>query len=379
MPVSPVIISCNKVTSSVLIVLDAIRILSGSVQWCLDLMSWLIDCLLHPEDDTIFQALTDGSPIDLDDLNTRLHASNNIALHLLLSSVSRGFLTAICRRLSHLDYTARKAMSTNAQSQASADSKTSGPVPPISPDLRNAYTYAATITTGSTVQIRYFEAFLTSISSAVKESYTSAGLPSAPQPQQQQNQQQQNRPPTDTGRNAVEQAMLFGGPLPAALKPAMSQLFTSLLPTLRANIDPSQLFFHNFSLLSLDPFPKSTLSNHTAPISKAVRDRAVAHTVDIFKRVPVLLGHDAGVAVEHGASTGGLAGLTALGAAAAASVVAGSGRGANERKWRRCTRCAAVMEDVSSQKPAVVFLIMQQRRCFCGGYWVIMTGDTIVI
>jgi len=341
-----------------IVISEAVRMLSGSVRWCLDLMSWLIDSLLHPEDSSVFDPISTGQKVELGDLNTRLQASNNVALHLLLSSASRGFLTAICRRLSHLDYTARKAMQSAAQSQSVQPGQL--PQPLISNFLRASYTAIATLTSGSIIQIRVFETFLTSISASVKDAYTAAGLSSSPS--QAQSQHLPQTKPTEVTRNTAEQTMLFGGPLPAALVPAMTHLFTSLLPTLRSGIDPSKLFFHDYSLLALDPFPpcarQSPLGNSWTTAWDQGEDRGgvaeykVSHTIDVFQRIPVVLGMEP----------------DELGFEKLREV----------KRWRRCARCAAVMEDLFSPKPAVQFLIMQQRRCFCGGNWVILTGHQVV-
>lgn len=364
------------------------------MSWCLDFFSWIIDSLLHPQDATIFASLTDGSEVDLEDLNSRLQASNNVALHILLSSASRGFLTAICRRLSHLDYTARKAMATAAnQSRSGSQSQIPGQAPQtsISAALRDVYTQAAILTETSTIKATTFETLLTSLSATIREAYTSAGLPAqSPQQQQMQNQnQQQQRPGTSTPRNAIEQALLFGGPLPQALTPALKHLFTALLPTLRAALDPSKLFFHDFSRLSLDPLPSEVASPKNGndlgqnedgnggtsepkkPKSKAAKDKAVARTVDIFQRVPINLL----TSTKSSASNSSSPSLShAITNPASNNEVAST-----TKKYRRCVRCAAVMEDLVSNKQTVHFLIMQQRRCFCSGYWVVMGEGTVVI
>lgn len=338
--------------------------LSGSVRWCLDLISWLIDCLLYPDDSSLFKSLSTEN-FDLDDLNSRLRESNNVALHLLLASVTRGFLTAICRRLTHLDYTARKEMQPTLQNQFENPNQASLPV--ISSALRGAYTSIATLTSESIIQIRNFETFLTSISASVKDAYTVAGLPSSAALAQAQ--QAQAAPPVSS-RNSVEQVMLFGGPLPPALVPAMKQLFTSLLPSLRSGIDLTKLFFHDFSILALDPIETQGSTSQPPADSNTffdgkeqlkskaqATDLILAHTMDIFLRVPTVVGRGA---VETQAGTG-----TDL-------------RNTTDKKWRRCARCAAVMEDITSMKPAVQFLIMQQRRCFCGGNWDILNGRQVV-
>ena len=353
------------------IFLEVIRILSGSARWCLDLMTWLVDSLLHPEDASLFKPLATGQSIDLDNFHARLRDSNNVALHLLLSSAPRGFLTAICRRVANLEYVSRKAMSTAAQSQAGAPI----PIPPplTSSSLRAAYTSIATLTSNSVIPVRIFETFLTSISASVKDAYTTAGLASStPQTQPQQ------QPHTKEGitRNAAEQTMLFGGPFPAALVPAMRHIFTKLLPDLRSGIDPAKLFFSDFSLLALDPItpssthspsptpPEQTLASLLGPDEQKGGKRAadlqrIAHTIDIFQRVPITLGQEIiqGPVNENGVRE----------------------KARDAKRWRRCARCTAVMEDYLTQRPAVHFLVIQQRRCFCAGNWNLLTGKQIVI
>ena len=47
-------------------------------------------------------------------------------------------------------------------------------------------------------------------------------------------------------------------------------------------------------------------------------------------------------------------------------------------RWRRCARCAAVMEDVLTQRQALQWLVMQQRRCFCSGFWdTLLPGELV--
>jgi mediator of RNA polymerase II transcription subunit 16 len=355
------------------------------VKWCLDLQAWIVDCLLHPEDSSIFTPLSLAEPVDLESLNARLQASGNVALHLLLSSVSRAYLTTICRRLYHLDYTARKSMQMTAQTHESSDMSpfTQGIV---STDLRNAYTTIATLTNNAIVSNRIFESFLTSISASVKDAYTSAGLPSSV-PQSQAQQPQQARP--TSARSPAEQTMLFGGPLPAALLPAIKHIFTTLLPTLQAGIDPAKLFFHDYSLLALEPSsptsstdisttsplhqPPDTINDIlTTPASSQHRPNpaitaVLAHTIDVFRRVPVIIGQD---------EPDSLSDLSMAG-----NGMAGNSMAAIQRRgrWRRCARCASVMRNMVGKPGGTVnFLIVQTRRCFCGGSWDLLFGNQVV-
>ncbi len=335
-------------------------------------MAWLVDSLLHPEDASMFKPLSTGQSIDLDNFQTRLRGSNNVALHLLLSSAPRSFLTAICRRLNNLDYVARKAMVTTAQSQAGAPITI--PPPLTSSTLRAAYTSISTITENSVINLRAFETFLTSISASVKDAYTTAGLnSSAPQTQPQQ----QSHTKDGNSRNAAEMKMLFGGALPAALVPAMRHIFTTLLPALRSGTDPGKLFFSDFSLLALDPVTTPSSTNSPSPTppeptlaglldpdrrqqgKKAADLQRIAHTIDIFQRIPITLGQEAvdGPVNENGVRE----------------------KARYVKRWRRCARCTAVMEDYLSQRPAVQFLVLQERRCFCAGTWNLLTGKQIVL
>ena len=328
---------------------EVIRLLAGSVRWCLDLMSWLIDCLLHPEDPEVFESVTKGEDGSIPLLSAHLLATNNIALHVLLSSATRGFLTGICRRLVHLDYTARKAMS--AAQSVSAPPGQSAPL--ISNSLRASYTAIATLTSSSIVPISHFEAFVARIAEIVKEAYTTAKFPS----QSQQQAQGQGVPPGDSIRNGVEQGILFGGPLPDVMAPAISRIFSEELPKLRAEIDPARLFFHDFSILGLPDSSATTGKGVTGDNAGQTSSSLyrVNHTIDIFSRVPIQLGMEP----EEGQ------GLDTRGSRPG-------------RRWRRCVRCAAAMEDIHSLTPPVQFLIMQQRRCYCGGNWDILSGARVV-
>lgn len=336
-------------------------------------MAWLIDSLLYPEDPSVFKPLAAGKPMDLGSFSTRLRDSKNVALHLLLSSSARGFLTAICRRLTNLDYTARKAMSTAAQSQGTGSVHISQPL--TSNTLRTAYTTIATLTSTSVIHFRIFEAFLGSISASVKDAYTTARYPPTTS-QTQQQQQQQPRTKTEGTRNDIELTILFGGPLPVALEPVMRKIFTSFLPTLRSGIDPAKLFFNDYSLLALDPPTPSSVISPPTPADHSLAsllgsdqqqqrgkegagNERITHTIDIFQRVPIELGQEP---VDSPANENGV-----------------KEKARNSRRWRRCVRCTAVMEDIVTQKPAVHFMILHQRRCFCGGGWYLMSGKQIVI
>ncbi len=326
---------------------EVINSLAGSVRWVLDLMAWLTDTLLTlPSTLPPGLDLTNVSTLSLPDLLSHLHKTNTISLHLLLNSATRGFLTAICRRLQHLDYIARKAiMHTNApQSSANtpnAQNPSHSPAPnSLSPALKAAYLQIATLTNATILRIKTLETLLSSLTSLIKNSYASH-TPSL-----------SGSPAAERTRNNLEIKMLFGGGFPDAFKPVIVELFRKegLLDAVKEEIEPALLFFADFSMLEVDEDPASVAKRRRSGL-----------TMDCFRK-GWLVNPPAKKAEAMGAS--GLDGENGAGVVGSAM-----GIGKQGARWRRCARCAAVMEDVVTQRQALQWLVMQQRRCFCSGYW----------
>ena len=340
---------------------EAVRMLAGTVRWCLDLMSWIVDQLLFPPD-PLPGAHQSLDTLSLTELNDYLRSANTVALHLLLASSTRGFLIAICRRLAHLDYTARKAMSSAAQAAHSQP----GQAGLVSNSLRASYTAIATLTQEAIVPVRHFEAFVTNIAGLVKDTYLAHNLPV---------QERYTGLPGEVNRNSIEAQVLFGGPLPETYKLAIGKLFSDALPKLRGEIDTGLLFFHDFSALHLPLSDDTLLGRETRDGERAAANAALAahrraanaekrvrYTVDIFGRRRAEL--PAQSEKRDGAKVGN---------------VVGSGNGnVNGKRWRRCVRCAAVMEDLTSKAAVIQFLVMQQRRCCCAGGWYLLPGGVSV-
>ena len=141
--------------------------------------------------------------------------------------------------------------------------------------------------------------------------------------------------------------MLFGGSLPDAFKPVIVELFRKegLLDSVREEIEPAKLFFADFSMLEVDEDAVSVAKRRRSHMS-----------MDSFKK-GWLANPKKKKEIENGVHEVG----------EGASGAAPGGR--QSPRWRRCARCAAVMEDVLNQRQALQWLIMQQRRCFCSGYW----------
>jgi mediator of RNA polymerase II transcription subunit 16 len=346
-----------------------INSLAGSVRWVLDFLAWLTDTLLTlPSTLPPTIDLTKASNLPLPELLAHLHSTNTISLHLLLSSPTRGFLTAICRRLQHLDYIARKAImypgvnnTPNPQNSNPNQHQSTAP----SPALRAAYMQIATLTSNTILRIKTMETLLGSLGSLIKNAYAS------------------NNPPlsgsqtAEKARNGLEIKMLFGGSFPDAFKSVIVELFKEegLLDAVKAEIEPALLFFADFTMLEVDE----------DPVSVAKR-KALGKTMDCFQKRWLVnpekkaVASAAAAAGTEGNRQAGNAG-SGLGPAQDGSAVGSGGlMGAGGRqgaRWRRCARCAAVMEDVLTQRSALQWLVMQQRRCFCSGYWdTLAPGET---
>lgn len=140
--------------------------------------------------------------------------------------------------------------------------------------------------------------------------------------------------------------MLFGGSFPDAFKSVIVELFRKegLLETVQEEIQPDQLFFADFTMLEID--------EDAASVKKR---KALGRTMDCFMKT-WLVNPKPGSGGENGDVNGTRQAV----------------------KWRRCARCAAVMEDTMSSRQALTWLMMQQRRCFCSGYWDTLPAGRIV-
>lgn len=139
-------------------------------------------------------------------------------------------------------------------------------------------------------------------------------------------------------RNALEIKMLFGGSFPDAFKPVIVELYkpdTGLLAKLDADVEPAYLFFADFTMLEVHDDKK-----------EVTKRKKMGKTMDCFRKTWV---NNPVRVIER------------LGADGTA--------GQRQTRWRRCARCASVMEEVVVPGRGMNWFMVQQRRCFCSGYW----------
>ncbi|EQL03843.1 Mediator of RNA polymerase II transcription subunit 16 [Ophiocordyceps sinensis CO18] len=306
---------------------EVVEALAGCVKWSLDLLSWLTGCLFElTVDDNFMQRL---APSRFSELVAYLHERNNISLHLILCSSSRGFLSALCRRIVHLQGLSNRAIEYYRRRQSAVADQTGSGKPP-NPQLQQAYQKMQQVTASSHVKAAEFEKLLNVVGSDVRQAYK-AFLPTwinnGPNPPQGK----QMDTAIKSARLQFELGMLLGATPPPAFLPVMKKLLAKDLPAFLEDTDHAALFFADYTLLGVEDDERSL----------ATRRARGAH-VDLFRRVELK-------------------------------------RSATGPQWRRCTRCASLMEDITTAgRPGFLFIVSQQRRCSCAGYWALLPEGKLV-
>lgn len=312
--------------------------LTGSIRWALDMMSYIVDCLLHPEPLNLFgQLIKDPHSNNcMEEVNKALMKSKNIGMHLLLCSTSRTYLTAMCRSVVHIDFLARRAIA--AYGTKDRDASESTPSDQAALRLLSVYNNIANLTSSSPVPVKKFEELLGATNIAVKDAYMIAGLSSVPAPGQPPNMTNSHH----EKRGKLEQMMLYGRDLPIELQPAMLTIMNDTLIKLQREIDQQKLFCYDFSILKIHP-------SHIAP-----RSRGLLGLTCNFLRTPL--------------------GKFPL----SPEILSTNVENPKERRYRRCVRCATVMEDIVSRNPFLLMLLSNARKCACGGVWMSMIEHELI-
>ncbi|PFH60672.1 hypothetical protein XA68_10542 [Ophiocordyceps unilateralis] len=295
---------------------EVVDSLTGCVKWSLDLLSWLADSLFALlKDQNFTQRL---APQRFAELAAYLQERNEVSLHLILCSSSRSFLSALCRRVAHLDNLSNKAIEFYRRQAGASDQNGGGRL--MHPQLQQAYLRMQQVTRASLINVAEFERLLNALASDIRQAYQTI-LPSRIKNGPNAPQGKQLEAAIKTAQVQFEVGALLTPSPPMAFLPALKKLFGNDLPAYRTLTDPAALFFSDFALLGI-------LDDET---SLAAR-KASGVYVDLFRKVKLK-------------------------------------RGAAGPAWRRCARCTAVMEDVSVGKAGFTFILSQQRRCSCAGHW----------
>ncbi|KAL4730579.1 Mediator of RNA polymerase II transcription subunit 16 [Fusarium chlamydosporum] len=245
--------------------------LVGCAKWALDLIAWLMDSLFELMNDGHFQELLTRERFH--EVAPYLHERNNVALHFLMSSSSRGFLSAVCRRLAHLEGLSGRAIEFYRRQSAVVDSGAGGRA---APQLQQAYQAMQQVTSSALVKVSEVETLLTELSKEIRQAYQ-IFLPSFVKSQQNPPQGKQVDMAIKSARVQIELAMLLSASPPPAFLQIIKKFFTTDLPSFRNTIDPGRLFFANYDLLEVQD------DEHSLAAKKA---RGMLY-VDVFKRMQI--------------------------------------------------------------------------------------------
>lgn len=257
-----------------------------------------------------------------------LHERNDISLYLLLCSCSRSFLSALCRRIVHLDSVSTKANDFYQRQTAQAEQSGTAKLP--SNQLQQAYQRMQQVTTSGLIKVTEFEKLLNVLGADIKQTYQ-AFLPNLVKQGPNPPQGKQIDMAMKSAQVQLELLMLLARAPPPAFLPVIKKLFVRDLRAFRQQTDPANLFFADFSPLGVQDDKRSL----------ALKASRGGVYYDVFKR---------------------------------GEIRTGSGK-----PWRRCVRCASVMEDVWGNKPGYTFVLGQQRKCSCGGSWALLQKGKLVL
>lgn len=338
---------------------EVVNALSGCAKWSLDLLSWLTDGLFSLRNDPRFMEILQDNR-SFTEMTNYLKAKNDVSLNLLLCSSTRCFLSAICRRLAHLQAIGNKAMQYwDSRSASSAAEPFNEP----QRELHKAYIKLQRRATTTLIKVDEFDKLLASLSNDIRQTYqtTLASLQQKTAAQHQQHQHQgQNKPnPAEAAVKKAqahcELAILLGEQPPPSFQPPIRKFFETDLRNIMASTKRSELFFTDFPLLEVEDDPRRLAAR-----------KAEGRHVDVFRRTE-LLSSPTTSSAKTTATTDGHSNASgeSLENADGGSSTATGGHAA----WRRCVRCCAVMGDVSATRPGFNFVLAQQRKCSCGGSW----------
>lgn len=355
--------------------------LSGCCKWSIDLLCWLADSLFNLADDPRFLKFLNSTQ-DFQHMTPYLLGRHEVALHMVLSSPFRGLLSAVCRRIIHLQTISLRALTYYETRNASgggagagdphAPPGTKGNAPPIA--LHQAYQRMHRLAHTPLINLHEFDKLLGGLGADVRARYSEsfAGLAkrAAAAAAASANGGSNAKPggggnsnPGQAGEEAVKRAqahceltMLLGGSPAPPFHPVVDKFFKTDLRDFRAHTDPAGLFFADHALLELE----------TDPHALALRRRR-GLKIDLFKRIEIARPPKTTTGTPTPTTT--TTTTTTSSNAAVASV---------EVPWRRCVRCASVMEDVAINKPGITMVLSQQRNCSCGARFGLLNKDEVV-
>lgn len=330
---------------------EVVNALSGCAKWSLDLLSWLTDGLFGLRNDPRFMEILQDNR-SFTEMTNYLKAKNDVSFNLLLCSSTRCFLSAICRRLQHLQAICNKAMQYWDSRCAHGASE---PLNEPQRELHKAYLGLQSRAYTTLIKVDEFDRLLASLSNDIRQTYqtTLASLQQKAAAQHPQGRPNSAEAAVKKAQAHCELAILLGEQPPPSFQPPIRKFFETDLPNIMASTKRSELFFTDFPVLEVEDDPR-----------RLAAMRAEGRYVDVFRRVELLSASSSSSSRTtngHAHPSEDAMDTTADGGPSTSA--------AGHAAWRRCVRCCAVMEDVSATRPGFNFVLAQQRKCSCGGSW----------
>lgn len=340
---------------------EAVIVLSSSMKWVIDLMSWMTDGLFLLRDDPQFTALLED-PRSFAEMTEYLKTKHNVSLHLLLCSSTRWLLAAVIRRFPFLQSICQKAMQVLDNRPAGGAAELSSTA--TNQSLHRAYARLQYCITTDLIKIEEFDNLLVSVSEQVKQTYQ-ASLANLQQNKPQPPGHQKPGQPSLAEQAAkkaqahCELSILLADQPPQSFQNLVKKLFEVDLKKIMGSTDRSKLFFTDFPLLEVMDSPRIL-----------AKRKHEGKYVDVFRRIehraPQLV-HE----IANAAQGDGFMDANPLHQPEQVIHQNGEATGgsSDHPEFRRCTRCCSVMEELQTGRPGFNILVSLQRKCACGGSW----------
>lgn len=251
---------------------EVVEVLAGCVTWAATLMAWMVDCLFDLADDPAFMSILNEQK-RFPDLANFLQSRGDVSLHLLCCSSARGFITAACRRLAHLEGMSNRAIrywEANHLKTENNDGSGGGGGKALPDSLYFAYRKMQHATSSCLIKVQEFEKILQGFAQDVRTAYQAslsrrqssannqAQQQQHPSPQQNKNQQPQNAEDqfVKKAQAHCELDMLLGANPPPCFREVLLKFFTQTLPVFKSHVDPAKLYFANYEVLDVEENPR---------------------------------------------------------------------------------------------------------------------------
>ncbi|KAI9825559.1 MAG: mediator complex subunit [Phylliscum demangeonii] len=240
---------------------ETLQALLGQMRWSVELMNFLVDDVMALAQNLI------GPVLDANLITDTLTLHSSCALPLLLNGTSRCFLRSLTRALGVFSNLAHRKLQSLPSPASLSSAVPSGGAASAGARQRQQYqqqqhdlltTVLALLNHSAPVSLSVFDHLLLQLGDGVQRAYNAQPSTAMPVPVPAAAAPSANPAPDPataaaaTARSQTEREMLTGVRLvPPVLMPAVRELLTGLVPALRDQIDPAELYLRDFAWLGV--------------------------------------------------------------------------------------------------------------------------------